>query len=154
MKKGGNYGWVTAEGFHCFDPFAPNQLSASCPGTGPNDEPLLNPIAEYNHNDGTAVIGGFVYRSNRSRSLFGKYVFGDFTQGLFWLDADGVRSDIFKFRLGEHDEPLGLFLLGFGEDERGELYVLTSENSGPSGETGQIWRITVPDDEDSDKDDD
>ncbi len=155
VKKGGNYGWVTAEGFHCFDPFEPRQPPALCTGTGPNGEPLLNPVAEYNHNDGTAVIGGFVYRGNRSRSLFGKYLFGDFTQGLFWLDADGVRSDIFEFRLGELDQPLDLFLLGFGEDERGELYVLTSENSGPSGETGQIWRVTVADvDDDSDKDDD
>lgn len=150
VRKGGNYGWVTAEGFHCFDPFDPGVSPTSCAGTGPEGEPLLNPIAEYNHGDGTAVIGGFVYRGRRSSPLYGKYVFGDFTDGffpangrLFWLDADGVRSDIFEFRLSESDAPLGLYLLGFGEDERGELYALTSANLGPGGSTGQVWRIVT-----------
>ena len=107
------------------------------------------------------MVGGFVYRGRRSNSLFGKYVFGDFTDGffpangrLFWLDADGVRSDIFEFRLGEYDDPLGAYLLGFGEDERGELYVLTSDNIGPSGSTGRVWRLSVVDDHDHDNEDD
>ena len=151
IQKGGNYGWVIVEGFHCFDPFNPTNPPATCPGTGPNGEPLLNPIAEYNHGDGLAVIGGFVYRGNDSSQLFGKYVFGDFSQifalgngRLFWLDADGVTSDIFEFQLTEFDVPLGLFLFGFGEGEDGEIYVLTSSNLGPDGVGGQVWRLVVP----------
>jgi glucose/arabinose dehydrogenase len=153
VQKGGNYGWVIAEGFHCFDPLAPTEPPLSCPGMGPNGEPLLNPIAEYNHGDGLAVVGGFVYRGRKFPSLSGKYVFGDFSRSffpgdgrLFWLDADGGRSDIFEFKIGEQDQPLGLYLFGFGEDERGELFVLTSQNLGPSGEGGQVWRLTVPGD--------
>ena len=153
VKKGGNYGWVAAEGFHCFDAFAPEQPPMSCAGTGPNGEPLLNPVAEYNHGDGTAIVGGHVYRGNKNPSLWGKYVFGDFTQGffpangrLFWLDADGVRSDIFEFRITDQDQPLGLYLFGFGEDEDGELYVLTSTSLGPAGTGGQVWRLSVPGD--------
>ena len=166
VRKGGNYGWVAAEGFHCFDPFDPENPPESCSGTGLNGEPLLNPVAEYNHGDGTAVIGGFVYRGRMFPTLQGKYVFGDFTLGfspangrLFWFDADGVRSDIFEFQITESDESLGLYLLGFGEDERGELYVLTSQNLGPSGDGGQVWRLTVPgdhhrsDDDENDNDD-
>jgi glucose/arabinose dehydrogenase len=162
IQKGGNYGWVVVEGFHCFDPFNPITPPLSCLGTGPNGEPLLNPIAEYNHNDGLAVIGGFVYRGNKSSQLFGKYVFGDFTRSffpadgrLFWLDADGAQSDIFEFQIGELDMPLERYLFGFGEDEDGELYVLTSMNLGPSGMTGEVFRLLAPDDDgDSDSDSD
>jgi hypothetical protein len=114
---------------------------------------LLNPIAEYNHGDGIAVIGGFVYRGQQAPSLRGKYVFGDFSRSLFladgrlfWLDTEGVPTDIFEFRLTEFDNPLGRFLFGFGEDDDGELYVLTSMNLGPTGTGGEVWRMSVPDD--------
>ena len=98
------------------------------------------------------MIGGFVYRGNKSSQLFGKYVFGDFTRTffpadgrLFWLDADGAQSDIFEFQIGELDMPLARYLFGFGEDEDGELYVLTSMNLGPSGMTGEVFRLSAPD---------
>ena len=152
IQNGGNYGWVVVEGFHCFNPFDPINPPSSCNGTGAHGEPLLNPIAEYNHNDGLAVIGGFVYRGNKSSQLFGKYVFGDFTRSffpadgrLFWLDADGAQSDIFEFQITELDMPLERYLFGFGEDEDGELYVLTSMNLGPSGMTGEVFRLSAPD---------
>jgi glucose/arabinose dehydrogenase len=148
VEKGGNYGWVIREGFNCFDPFNPSSPPATCPDTGPMGEPLLDPIAEYDHSDGIAVIGGFVYRGSAFRALVGKYVFGDFSRGffepggrLFWLDAEGALSDIFEFRLAPDDAPLGSFLLGFGEDERGELYVTTSGMLGPMGSSGSVWRI-------------
>lgn len=148
VQKGGNYGWVTTEGFHCFDPFNPSVPPMTCTGTGPNGEPLLRPIAEYNHSDGLAVVGGFVYRGSKYRDLYGKYVFGDFSTGfrtpagrLFWLDADGALSDIFEFKIGELDLPLGKFLFGFGQDQDGELYVLASGNLGPSGIAGEVYRL-------------
>lgn len=152
IQKGGNYGWVVVEGFHCFDPFNPATPPASCSGTGPNGEPLLNPIAEYNHGDGIAVIGGFVYRGKKSSQLFGKYIFGDFSRTfipgdgrLFWLDADGAQSDIFEFKLTASNVDLNLYLFGFGEDQDGEIYVLTSNNLGPSGFTGAVFRLVGPD---------
>ena len=152
VVKGGNYGWVTAEGFHCFDPFNPVMPPDSCAGTGPDDEPLLNPIAEYNHSDGTAIVGGFVYRGWKFDSLFGKYVFGDFSTDftvpsgrLFWLDADGTPTDIFEFQITEQNTPLGRYLFGFGEDEDGELYVLTSTNLAPTGDGGEVLKLVVTD---------
>jgi len=156
VKKGGNYGWGIAEGFHCFDPFNPTMPPGACPGTGVQGEPLRNPIAEYNHGDGLAVIGGFVYRGRQAPSLRGKYIFGDFSRAffpgdgrLFWLDTEGVPTDIFEFQLTELDDTLNLYLKGFGEDDDGELYVLTSTDLAPTGNGGEISRLVVPGDNDN-----
>jgi glucose/arabinose dehydrogenase len=148
VEKGGNYGWVIREGFHCFDPFDPTNPPAACASAGPSGEPLLDPVAEYDHGDGIAIVGGFVYRGSRFRELRGKYVFGDFSRSffpgngrLFYLDADGDQSRIFELRLGNMNQPLGAYLLGLGEDEAGELYVTTSDNLGPGGDTGKVLHI-------------
>lgn len=148
IENGGNYGWVIREGFHCFDPLDPTNPPADCATTGPHGEPLLDPVAEYDHGDGIAVVGGFVYRGTRFKELAGMYVFGDFSRGffpgdgrLFYLDADGDLSSILELRLGDPAAPLGRYLLGLGEDEDGELYVTTSENLGPTGSTGQVHHI-------------
>ena len=150
VENGGNYGWVTREGFHCFDPLDPTNPPGICSSTGPHGEPLLDPVAEYDHGDGIAVIGGFVYRGSLFPDLVGKYVFGDFSTNfvnpdgrLFFLDADGDMSQIFEFQLGAADDPLGRFLLGFGEDEDGEIYVLTSMNLAPTGAAGEVFRLGV-----------
>ncbi len=160
IERGGNYGWVIREGFNCFDPFDPFTPPAVCDAVGPNGEPLLDPVAEYDHGDGIAVIGGFVYRGTRSTELFGKYIFGDFSQNfgptgrLFWLDADGDLSQIFEFRIGDADLPLDLAVFGFGEDEDGEIYLLASENIGPGGTGGKVFLVVGEDLSDGDDDDD
>ena len=166
VRKGGNYGWVRVEGFHCFDPFAPTSPPSVCSPVGLDGEPLLNPVAAYSHEDGIAVVGGFVYRGSQSPGLRGKYIFGDFSRTffpaagrLFWLDADGSLSDIFEFRLSPPFEPLERYVLGFGEDENGEVYVLTSQSLGPdpNNTTGEVFRIVGPggdDDESEDEDED
>ena len=38
------------------------------------------------------------------------------------------------------DAPTG-FVLAFGQDPAGEMYVLTTASGGPSGSTGAVWRI-------------
>lgn len=149
VEKGGNYGWVIREGFQCFDPFSPGVPPAACSATGPNGEPLLDPVAEYDHGDGIAVVGGFVYRGSMFPTLWGKYIFGDFSRNfgptgrIFYLDADGDLSQVFEPQLGEANEPLGLFVFGFGEDESGELYLLTSQNLAPVGDGGIVFHIVA-----------
>jgi glucose/arabinose dehydrogenase len=145
VEAGGNYGWVIREGAHCFDPENPETPPESCETEG-----LIDPIAEYGHSDGLAVVGGFVYRGTQFEELTGKYVFGDFSRPegdggrLFYLDAEGDRSQILEFVLGEANEPLEEFVLGFGEDEGGEVYVLTSGNGSPTGDLGRVYRIIAP----------
>lgn len=159
VVKGGNYGWVVREGFHCFDPFNPLSPPLSCPDTGPLGEPLLDPIAEYSHpgsgfspEGGITVIGGFVYRGSRSPSLVGKYVFGDFSgqfsvpSGRLYFLEEPTPGDyeIREFQIGADDLPYGLFLKGFGEDEDGDVYACGSTALAPVGESGVVERIVVP----------
>jgi hypothetical protein len=81
--------------------------------------------------------------------LIGKYIFGDFSRTftnpdgrLFYLDADGDLSQIFEFQLGPSNDPLDKFVLGFGEDESNDIFLLTSENLAPIGDKGKVFRIT------------
>lgn len=152
VENGGNYGWVIREGFHCFDPFNPTTPPASCFTTGPLGEPLLDPIAEYSHaQGGLTVIGGFVYRGSQSPALDGKYIFGDFSAQfsvpsgrLYFLDETAPGSfTMFEFQIGPTDDPYGLFLKGFGQDEDGEIYACGSTALAPFGATGIVERIVV-----------
>ncbi len=156
IERGGNYGWVIREGFHCFDPFNPTSPPADCSDIGPNGEPLIDPIVEYSHpgsgigfEGGITVIGGFVYRGSASLSLTGNYIFGDFAQAfftpsgtLYYLENPrGVAPVIQQFQIGLDDRPYGLFLKGFGEDEDGEVYACGSIALAPTGNTGVCQRI-------------
>jgi glucose/arabinose dehydrogenase len=152
VELGGNYGWVIREGFHCFDPFNPDVPPADCADTGPLGEPLLDPIVEYEHADGgLSIIGGFVYRGFESPSLMGTYVFGDWSADfgtpsgrLYYLEETGPDTyAIREFQIGEANVPYDRFLLAFGEDEVGEIYVCGSSSTAPTGDTGVVHRLQV-----------
>ncbi|MPY89549.1 MAG: CHRD domain-containing protein [Luteitalea sp.] len=147
---GGNFGWRIKEGSFCFDP------NGTEPGfvfdCQPGDEPegLIDPIAEYDHDEGIAVIGGFVYHGNQIPALKGRYVFGDNAHPaggggrLFFLQKNGPlhkKNRVREFRLAGM-ETLGLSLLGFGQDARGELYLLANQEGVPFGETGVVLQLT------------
>jgi len=156
IEKGGNYGWNIKEGLHCFDPDAPAVPPADCPDTGAGGEPLRDPIIEYPHMDadgnpvGIVVIGGFVYRGAAIPGLRGDYVFGDFSTSFFAADGalfagSETAGGAWEMRelavAGRPDGRLGSFILGFGQDQAGEVYVLTSQNLAPAGTTGRVLKI-------------
>ncbi len=142
--KGGNYGWHVKEGTFFFDPNGDQAGFVTSAPVGPVPPDLIDPIAEYDHDEGSAVVGGFVYRGSQIPALAGHYVFGDWgTFGqpsgrLFYLDTNDV---IKEFRIGGDDRPLGMWLKGFGEDANGELYVFGSRDLGPHGNSGRMLRI-------------
>jgi cysteine-rich repeat protein len=113
---GGNYGWDIFEGSLCFEP-APD---LTCP-----DPPLgfTMPIHEYTHAEGCSISGGFVYRGCGMPALDGEYFYSDFCSGFlrtFSIDA-GVA-------VGHADRTADAGSIGnvvsFGEDARGEIYVM------------------------------
>jgi len=143
VTAGGNYGWRVKEGSFCFDPNGdgPGFVFDCAPGDASGD--LIDPIAEYDHDEGIAVVGGFVYRGSEIPPLRGRYVFGDFLHPasgsgrLFYLHQN---QEIQEFQLAWQDT-LGLRLLGFGQDANGELYVLANQTGTPFENTGVVLRI-------------
>ena len=141
IQKGGNYGWADLEGPFVLDRkynsqlyYVPKKLNKE----------YISPIAIYDHSEGFAVVGGYVYRGNRIPELFGKYIFGDIKIGrIFYIDVDTPRlKDTFarvqELTLMQNGKPVTLFDLvktntdrvdlRFGQDEDGEIYILTKQD--------------------------
>jgi len=104
---GRNFGWNVMEGKHCF-----------APSTGCGTEGLTLPVAEYDHGQGCAITGGFVYRGAAIPALIGTYLYADSCSGRIWgLDA---AAEVPKSRLLAST---GASIASFGEDDSGELFV-------------------------------
>ena len=119
--SGQNFGWNRMEGSHCFRP------AEGCDQTG-----ITLPVAEYGHDKGCTVIGGYVYRGSAQPALAGGYLFGDYCSGTIWaIDPAGnqLREPAV---VGSADGSLS----SFGEDEAGELYA--TDISG-----GRLLKVTA-----------
>lgn len=115
VERGSNYGWPIVEGTHCFEPDNPDSPAERCDRTG-----LVPPLLKYGHNQGCAIIGGYVYRGGGIPSLEGAYVYGDYCSGKIWgLWYDG-QSIVRHSLLAESR----LVITTFGEDVAGNIYVL------------------------------
>jgi len=109
IERGGNYGWNVTEGSH---PYRPEQKR------GPT--PILPPIVEHSHAEARSITGGYVYRGTRLKDLVGAYIYGDYDTGKIWgLRYEGRRV-VWHKELVDSD----LRLVSFGEDARGELYLV------------------------------
>lgn len=117
LTAGGNYGWNRRESLHAF----------GAKGTGPRKD-LIEPVWEYHHDVGKSITGGLVYRGKRLKELDGAYVYGDYVSTKIWA----LRHDPKKGRVVAN-RPIrdrGLPILSFGEDEQGEIYLLTPSSAG------------------------
>jgi hypothetical protein len=142
VVNGGNYGWPVKEGTFLFDMNGtdPGFTTVDSPGVPAN---MIDPIAQYDHDEGISIAGGFVYDQSEIKGLRGSYVFGDFSQGFF---PPAGRL----FHLGPGNEILELvptsgsldrYVMGFGQDRKGNVYVMTSDNFAPVGTTGTLERL-------------
>jgi glucose/arabinose dehydrogenase len=151
ITSGGNYGWKYKEGTFFFDDNGTRSgfVTDIDPGNVPAG--LIDPIAQYDHDDGISIIGGFVYRGTKLAELNGVYIFGDWSRSfstpqgrLFYLTpANTIR----EFRLPQARQ-LEIFLHGFGQDASGELYVLGNTTGIPfptaeGKKTGVVLRMTA-----------
>lgn len=155
VTKGGNYGWRIKEGTHCFNVDRPVDPLPTCASTGPFGEPLIDPVIEYSRLEilGSTVIGGYIYRGKELPELVGKYVYGDYSRDR--LKPDGTlfvssraQSGLWPIQeLRPHLESENIngslkhFVLGFGQDKAGEIYLLAKTESGPTGATGKVFRL-------------
>lgn len=118
VKAGGNYGWNVMEGSSCFQP------PSGCDTAG-----LIPPVAEYAHELGNSVTGGFVYRGSEVPALQGRYVYADFGTGRIW-SLNAATPDDPDVR--EHLQT-GLNIASFGLDPFGELLFCAFD--------GRIYRL-------------
>ncbi len=106
---GQNWGWRCYEGTH------PYNLSG-CDTQFPYDMP----VAEYNHDDGCSITGGYVYRGSVYEGLDGIYFYTDYCSGTVWGLQNPNGSGWIQRQLLD----MGFGQSSFGEDEDGELYLV------------------------------
>jgi glucose/arabinose dehydrogenase len=140
VRKGLNYGWHIKEGDFLFDPEGRNI------GLPFEDPSLTDPVAQYDHDDGISIIGGYMYYGTQIPQLRALYVFGDFSRGFREPDgrlfvADLLTGQIQELLIGSDSHSLKLFIKGIGQGRDGELYILASSALGPYGNTGVVLKL-------------
>ncbi len=118
-RGGNNFGWNAREGKHGYD------AGTSAPGA-------VDPVAEYDHGGGRcSITGGYRYRGADIPGLVGMYLYADVCTGTLYgllADGDGWQPEVLS--------ETGLYVSSFGEDARGELYMVDLG--------GAIYRIMPP----------
>ncbi|MBK6793173.1 MAG: PQQ-dependent sugar dehydrogenase [Anaerolineales bacterium] len=106
---GANFGWSIMEASYGYD-------GTSQPG-------MFLPAAEYSHDFGCSVTGGYVYRGSMPE-WNGVYLYGDYCTGTVWglILSNGQWQSQVMF---ETD----LLITSFGVDEAGELYLVSDNGS-------------------------
>ncbi|MCC6286805.1 MAG: PQQ-dependent sugar dehydrogenase [Chitinophagaceae bacterium] len=145
VKPGKDYGWPLREGNFLINPYGDiNKIHAL-----PPDDSIYHityPVAAYDHDEGKAISGGFEYTGTISL-LKEKIIFGDIPSGrIFYIEnkdiqqgkqapikelhitIDGKLTTLVKACGNERVE------IRFGEDAKGELYVLTKAD-------GKVYKL-------------
>ncbi|MEZ4827079.1 MAG: PQQ-dependent sugar dehydrogenase [Bacteroidia bacterium] len=143
---GGDFGWNTREGTFALNPEKIDSVY-SLPADD-NRDSYVYPVAQFDHSEGRAISGGYVYRGENIPVLRGKYIFGDVVSGrLMMTDADalhqGNQAEIKELSFEAEGKKQNLeeltgnkrVDLRFGQDNKGELYIFTKAD-------GRIWKIT------------
>jgi glucose/arabinose dehydrogenase len=109
-----NFGWPSFEGTSRFDDRPLNDTGR-----------LIRPILTYGRDAGCSVTGGFPYRGAAMPGLAGRAFYGDYCSGTIWS---------YRFRdgrvRGARRERLRVpGLTSFGEDEAGELYLVSHQGT-------------------------
>jgi glucose/arabinose dehydrogenase/mono/diheme cytochrome c family protein len=137
VEPGHNYGWPVREGNFLFNPYG--NLNNIYPL--PEDDSKYNityPVAEFDHDEGNAVSGGYEYMGNGIPELKDKFLFGDIPNGrLFYINArnikQGKQAIIKEWFITIDGVPTSLKTLSrsdrvdlhFGVGPKNELYILT-----------------------------
>lgn len=137
IRPGCDYGWPIREGSFVFNPYGDLNKIYPLPA---NDSiyKITYPIAQYDHDEGNAISGGYEYSGTTIPLLKDKFLFGDIPSGrLFYINASDVHSGKpinikeWKVTLNGVAKTLKELCqndrvdLHFGKDAYGELYIMT-----------------------------
>lgn len=146
ILPGHDYGWPTREGSFVINlkestrnlyPLAPDDAVYG----------LAYPVAEYDHDEGNAIIGGYEYQADAIPALKGKYLFGDMVNGrLFYVEVDHIQpsqsAPINEWRVSLNGEITSFkelcddarLSMRFGMDYKGDIYISTMPD-------GKIYKL-------------
>lgn len=119
-----------------------------------------NPAVHDEALDGLAIVGGYVHRNPALPELYGRYLFGvwsgghdedhesgDHAPGQIFIANETVQGlwgyEPLTIRNLAGGTPNG-FLLSLSQDSEGDVYLLTADTTGPSGQSGRVWKIVAP----------
>lgn len=143
---GGDYGWPYREGTYVINPKAKMDKVYALPADDSKFN-YLYPVLQFDHDEGKAIEGGFVYTGSAIPALKGKYIFGEIALGrVFYVELDqlkqGKQATIKELELKMGDKIvtiLGLnngikpdFRLGVGLNQ--ELFIYTKSD-------GKVYKI-------------
>ena len=97
------------------------------------DTELVWPVAQYTHDHGCSVTGGYVYQGTRLDELRGRYLYGDFCSGILWSlrsAPEGRATDVRRERAAVPQ------LTHIGPDADGEPLLASA--------AGAIYRAITP----------
>jgi glucose/arabinose dehydrogenase len=117
-----NYGWSIMEGLRCFP------SGGACNMSG-----LTLPVYDYDHSQGCAIIGGYVYRGTAIPTLQGQYLFSDNCSG--FVRSLSIVDGVVDVRQATASVGNNV-VQSFGQDAAGELYILTGD--------GRVLQIVSP----------
>ena len=146
VVKGHDYGWPVREGSFVLHPDGDlNKVYALRP-----DDSIYHityPIAQYDHDEGKAISGGFEYTGSAVPKLKGKYLFGDIPTGrLLYINTDDIKQGrqavIKEWNVSVNGTIRTIRELcgseradiHFGKDLQGELYLLTKPD-------GKVYKL-------------
>jgi len=143
-KAGADYGWPAREGTFVLNLAGKTNKIYALPAK--DDPKYTYPVAQYDHDEGNAISGGYVYTGDISL-LKGKYIFGDIVRGrVFYVESSELKFG-HQAVIRELDLQFGsiksTFIdmvknakadLRFGVGEDNELYIFTKTD-------GRIWKV-------------
>jgi hypothetical protein len=105
---------------------------------------LTVPVLTYGHSQGCSITGGYVYRGCRMPDLRGTYFYSDICTPFIktFKGVSGGSAQSQQDRTADLAPGGGLAIGGvssFGEDARGELYVV--DYGGGGAGQGEVYRI-------------
>jgi len=137
IEPGHDYGWPVREGTFVLNPDGDLNNVFPLPANDSINH-ITYPVAQFDHDEGIAISGGYEYWGDAVQQLKGKFLFGDIPSGrLFYIDMKDVKqrkqapikewkitidgiSKTLKEACGSDRVDLHL-----GRDAKGELYILT-----------------------------
>ncbi|GEO09067.1 PQQ-dependent sugar dehydrogenase [Segetibacter aerophilus] len=147
VEPGHDYGWPIREGTFLIDPYGNLNKVFPLP-LNDNAVNVTYPVAQFDHDEGNAISGGFEYTGSAVPQLKGKFLFGDIPSGrLFYFDVadikQGKQATIKEWKMTINGaaktfrEVCGSNRvdLHFGKDSKDELYLLTKAD-------GKVYKLT------------